>query len=276
MEIVIAIAVLGGLGLIFGLVLGIASKVFHVEEDPRLEQLNECLPGANCGGCGYAGCGGYAQAVLNGEAPIGKCASGGNEAAEKMAAIMGLKAEKVTRKVAMVRCSGYRRIDENGKPTGIKLKGIYEGMDDCLAASKVGGRGPNICKFGCLGFGNCVKQCKYGAISIVDGVAKVDFEKCVGCMSCAAACPRNLIVQVEYGRDVMIACSSHAKGSVTVRGCTTGCVGCGTCMKICPKGAISIDRNLAVIDYSKCDACGLCATVCPKNMIQDARLQEEV
>lgn len=276
MEIVIAIAVLGGLGLIFGLVLGIASKVFHVEEDPRLEQLNECLPGANCGGCGYAGCGGYAQAVLNGEAPIGKCASGGNEAAEKMAAIMGVKAEKVTRKVAMVRCSGYRQVDKDGKPIGMKMKGIYEGIDDCLAASKVGGRGPSICKFGCLGFGNCVKQCKYGAISIVDGVAKVDFEKCVGCMSCAAACPRNLIVQVEYGRDVMIACSSHAKGSVTVRGCTTGCIGCGTCMKICPKGAISIDRNLAVIDYSKCDACGLCATVCPKHMIQDARLQEQV
>lgn len=275
MKIVIAIAVLGGLGLIFGLVLGVAAKVFHVEEDPRLEQLNEALPGANCGGCGYAGCNGYACAVLKGEAPIGKCASGGNESAEKMAAIMGVKAEKVTRKVAMVRCSGYRRTDESGKPTGIKLKGIYEGMDDCLAASKVGGRGPNICKFGCLGFGNCVKQCKYDAISIVDGVAKVDFEKCVGCMSCAAACPRNLIVQVEYGRDVMIACSSHAKGSVTVRGCTKGCIGCGMCAKICPKGAISLDRNLAVIDYEKCDACGLCATVCPKHMISDARLKEE-
>ncbi len=276
MQIVIAIAVLGGLGLVFGLVLGLAAKVFHVEEDPRLEQLNEALPGANCGGCGYAGCGGYAEAVLKGEAPIGKCASGGNETAEKMAAIMGVKADKVTRKVAMVRCSGYRQTDADGKPTGIKMKGIYEGIDDCLAASKVGGRGPTICKFGCLGFGNCVKQCKYDAISIVDGVAKVDFEKCVGCMSCAAACPRNLIVQVEYGRDVMIACSSHAKGSVTVRGCTTGCVGCGMCVKTCPKGAISIDRNLAVIDYEKCDACGLCATVCPKHMISDARLQEQV
>lgn len=272
---VVAIAVLGGLGLIFGLVLGMASKVFRVQEDPRLEQLNEALPGANCGGCGYAGCGGYAKAVLEGAAPIGKCVAGGNVCAEKMAEIMGVKADKVTRKVAMVRCSGYRQVDADGKATGMKMKGIYEGMDDCLAASKVGGRGPNICKFGCLGFGNCVKQCKYGAISIVDGVAKVDFEKCVGCMSCAAACPRNLIVQREYGHDVLIACSSHAKGSVTVRGCTTGCVGCGLCMKICPKEAISIDRNLAVIDYNKCDACGLCATVCPKHMISDARLQDE-
>ncbi len=275
MDIVIAIAVLGGLGLVFGLVLGMAARVFHVEEDPRLEQLNDALPGANCGGCGYAGCSGYAQAVLSGEAPIGKCASGGNEAAEKMAAVMGVKAEKVTRKVAMVRCSGYRQTDKDGKPLGQKMKGVYEGIEDCLAASKVGGRGPSICKFGCLGFGNCVKKCKYGAISVVDGVAKVDFEKCVGCMSCAAACPRNLIVQVEYGRDVLIACSSHAKGSVTVRGCAKGCVGCGMCMKICPHGAISLDRNLAVIDYEKCDACGLCATVCPKHMITDARLSDE-
>ncbi len=273
MDIVIAIAVLGGLGLGFGLILGMASKVFRVEEDPRLEKLTDALPGANCGGCGYAGCGAYAEAVLKGDAPIGKCAAGGNDAAEKMADVMGVKANKVTRKVAMVRCSGYRGVDAEGKPTGIKMKGIYEGLHDCAAASKVGGRGPTICKFGCLGFGDCVKQCKYGAISIVDGVAKVDFEKCVGCMSCAAACPRNIIVQMEYGRDVLIACSSHAKGSITIRGCTTGCIGCGMCMKICPKGAISVDRNLAVIDYDKCDACGLCATVCPKNMIKDARLQ---
>ena len=115
-EILTAIGVLGGLGLIFGLVLAIASKVFYVETDPRLDLLNEYLPGANCGGCGYAGCGGYAEAVLKGEAEIGKCASGGNECAQKMAEIMGVKAEKMERKVAMVRCSGYKAVDENGAP----------------------------------------------------------------------------------------------------------------------------------------------------------------
>jgi len=269
MEIVIAIAILGGLGLVFGLVLAAASKVFHVETDPRLEKLNDCLPGANCGGCGYPGCGGYAEAVLKGEAPIGKCASGGNECAQAMAAVMGVKAEAVVRKVAMVRCSGYRSVDDSGRQLGARRKGEYEGFHDCLAASKVGGNGPMSCKFGCLGFGNCVKACKYDAIRVVDGVAKVDGEKCVGCMACAAACPRDLIIPVEYNAHVRIACASHAKGAVTVRGCTQGCIGCSICKKVCPKDAITIDKNLATIDYTKCDSCGLCATVCPKHLILD-------
>ena len=269
-EILIAIGILGGLGVAFGLILAIASKIFYVETDPRLDELNECLPGANCGGCGYAGCGGYAEAVLKGEAEIGKCASGGNECAQKMAAIMGIKAEKVVRRVAMVHCSGYRRLDEDGNMMGMKMKGDYEGIQDCAAAAKIAGNGPTICKFGCLGFGNCVKACPYDAIHVVDGVARVDFEKCVGCMSCAKACPRQIIHPVDYGKHTVISCSSHAKGTYTSRGCTVGCIGCGLCKKICPNGAISLDRNLAVIDYSKCENCGLCATVCPKRMIRDA------
>lgn len=269
METWIAIAILGGLGLIFGLVLAVASKVFYVPTDPRLEKLNECLPGANCGGCGYAGCGGYAEAVLNGEAEIGKCASGGNECAQAMAQIMGVKAGVMTRRVALVRCSGFHSVDESGKVKGAKRKGEYEGIKDCLAASKVAGNGPISCKFGCLGFGNCTKVCQYDAIHVVDGVAKVDSEKCVGCMSCAAACPRGIIVPVEYDKHVRIACASHAKGAVTVRGCTQGCIGCGICVKICPLDAIHIENNLAVIDYSLCDSCGLCATVCTKHLIVD-------
>ena len=268
MSIVIAIAVLGGLGLIFGLILAVASKVFYVETDPRLDKLNECLPGANCGGCGYAGCAAYAEAVLKGEAAIGACASGGNECAQAMAAIMGIKAEAVTRKVAMVRCSGSRSYDKDGNLVkGAKIKGEYEGFRDCLSASKVGGNGPLACKYGCLGFGTCVKACKFGAISIKGGVAAVDEDLCVGCMACAHACPRNVIVAVEPGRNTHIACASTAKGAVTTRGCTVGCIGCGLCKKICPEGAISVVDNLAVIDYSKCVDCGLCATVCPKKLI---------
>ena len=273
-DILIAIGILGGLGLIFGLVLAAASKVFYVETDPRLDQLNECLPGANCGGCGYAGCGGYAEAVLNGEAPIGKCASGGNECAQAMAAIMGVKAEAVTRKVALVRCSGEKRYDSSGNlVAGAKLKAEYEGFMDCIAASKIGGNGPLSCKFGCLGFGTCTKACKYDAISIVGGVAQVNEDRCVGCMACAAACPRNLIIPVEPGHNVVIACASLAKGAVTTRGCTVGCIGCGLCKKICPKDAITVEKNLAVIDYSKCDNCGLCATVCPKKLIKDSNVE---
>ena len=274
MEIVIAIALLGGLGLTFGLILAAASKVFYVETDPRLDQLNECLPGANCGGCGYAGCAGYAEAVLNGEAPIGKCASGGNECAQAMAEIMGVEAAEVTRKVAMVRCSGEKIYDQEGNLVrGAKSKATYEGFKDCIAASKVGGNGPISCKYGCLGFGTCVKACKYDAISVVNGVAKVNEDRCVGCLACAAVCPRQLIVPVEPHRNVVIACASLAKGAVTSRGCTTGCVGCGLCKKICPKDAITIDHNLAVIDYTKCDNCGLCATVCTKHLIKDSKVE---
>ena len=274
MDILIAIAILGGLGLVFGLVLAAASKIFYVETDPRLEKLNECLPGANCGGCGYAGCGGYAEAVLNGEAAIGKCASGGNECAQEMAAIMGVKAEAVTRKVALVRCSGEKTYDKDGNLlTGAKIKAEYEGFKDCVAASKVGGNGPLSCKFGCLGFGTCVKACKYDAIHVVNGVAVVDEDKCVGCMACANTCPRKLIVPVEPHRNVVIACASLAKGAVTTRGCTAGCIGCGLCKKICPKDAITVEKNLAVIDYEKCDMCGLCATVCPKHLIKDSKVE---
>jgi Na+-translocating ferredoxin:NAD+ oxidoreductase RNF subunit RnfB len=146
MDILIAIGILGGLGLVFGLILAAASKIFYVETDPRLDKLNECLPGANCGGCGYAGCGGYAEAVLKGEAEIGKCASGGNECAQAMAEIMGVKVEAMIRKVALVRCSGYRSIDASGKELGAKRKGEYEGFHDCMAASKVGGNGYISCK----------------------------------------------------------------------------------------------------------------------------------
>ena len=267
MEILIAVGILAGLGLIFGLVLAAASKMFYVETDPRLDRLNECLPGANCGGCGYAGCNAYAEAVLKGEAELGECASGGKECADAMAAIMGKPVEAKKRKVAMVRCSGYKRVDEAGKAMGVKMKAEYEGFQDCLAASKVGGNGPIACKFGCIGFGSCMKACHYDAISIQDGCAVVDRAKCVGCKACSKVCPRNLITFVDYDKLTAIPCNSHAKGAVTVRGCSQGCIGCGLCKKICPEQAISIEGNLATIDYSKCTGCGLCSTVCPKKLI---------
>ena len=274
MQILIAIALLGGLGLIFGLVLAAASKVFYVETDPRLDQLNACLPGANCGGCGYAGCGAYAEAVLNGEAPIGACASGGNECAQAMSAIMGVKAAAVTRKVALVRCSGAKEYDTEGNLVkGSKVKANYEGFHDCLAASKVGGSGPLACKFGCLGYGTCTTACKYGAISVQNGVAVVDEDLCVGCMACANVCPRNLIIPVEPSRNVVIACNSMAKGAATTRACTVGCIGCGKCKKVCPNDAITVENGLARIDYSKCVQCGLCATVCPKKLIKDSNVE---
>ena len=270
-QILIAIAVLGGMGLLLALILGAAAKVFAVQTDPRLEELTACLPGANCGGCGYPGCAGYAQAVLSGTAEIGKCASGGDAAAQQMGKIMGVEVGKVEQRVALVRCSGYHGVDESGKILGAKQKGFYEGLQDCLSATKVAGRGPLICKFGCLGFGDCTKVCKYGAISIVDGVAKVDPAVCVGCMRCAAACPRSLIVPMKVGDEVSIACASKAKGAVTIRGCSAGCIGCGKCVKVCPTGALTVDQNLALIDSNKCTSCGKCIDVCPQKLIVGAR-----
>ena len=268
MEIVIAIAILGGLGLVFGLVLAAASKIFYVESDPRLDQLNECLPGANCGGCGYAGCGAYAEAVLKGEAPIGKCASGGNEAAQAMAAIMGVKAEAVTRKVALVRCSGEKIYDADGNLTkGAKIKGNYEGLKDCLAASKIGGNGPVSCKFGCLGYGTCVKACKYGAMKVINGVAHVDEDLCVGCMACAEACPKKIIEKVPYKQAVLVGCRNQDKGAVTRKICDVGCIGCMKCQRECPAEAIKIENFVSTIDYDKCVGCGHCAEICPRGII---------
>ena len=265
-NILYAILVLGIMGGVFGLVLAIASKIFAVKTDERLEPIMEALPGANCGGCGYAGCAAYAQAIIDGEAEIGKCAAGGNDAAKKIAAIMGVEAEEVERRVALVRCRGYDR----------KSKGEYEGIHDCLAASKVAGRGPISCSFGCLGFGNCIKACKYGAISIREGVAYVDREKCKGCMACAAVCPRNLIVPIPYSNEIYVSCASKAKGATSMKVCSNGCIACKKCEKICPTEAITVLGNLASIDYSKCVSCALCATACPRHIIKDVLNKETI
>ena len=265
MIIVYAIGVLGILGAIFGVVLAVASKVFAVETDERLEPMIEALPGANCGGCGYSGCAAYAQAVIEGKAKIGLCASGGNESAQAMAKIMGVKAEAVERKVAMVMCRSF----------DVKTKGEYDGIQDCVAASKVAGKGPLACEYGCLGFGTCLKACKYGALSLKNGRAYIDADKCVGCMSCVEVCPRHVIAPVPYEADIVVACNSHAKGGAVSKACNIGCLGCGKCERTCPNDAIKVTNNLARIDYSKCVSCGLCAEVCPRNLIADANLRQD-
>lgn len=256
-NIISAIVVLGVMGAAFGLILAIASKVFAVETDERLEPMIEALPGANCGGCGYTGCAGYAQAVLDGTAPLGKCAAGGQASAEAMAKILGVEAVTMERMVAKVMCSGK----------DAAVKGSYDGITDCLAATKVAGRGPLTCDFGCLGFGNCVKQCQYDAIHVIDGKAVVDREKCVGCMSCAAACPRGIIKEVPYAAETFVPCSSKAKGPVVLKACGNGCIGCMKCTKVCENDAIHVVDALASIDYSKCVSCGKCVEACPRKLI---------
>ena len=192
-EILYAVLVLGIMGAVFGAVLAIASKVFAVKTDERLPKLIEALPGANCGGCGFAGCQAYAQAVLEGRAEIGLCVAGGQASADRMAAVMGVTAAKTERVVAMVRCRGHHT-----------AKARYDGIHDCRSAMFVGGNGPSACPSGCLGFGSCVSVCRFDAIHVVDGVAKVDPEKCTGCLQCAAVCPRKVIVPVSYDADILL------------------------------------------------------------------------
>ena len=266
MKILWAVIALGALGAVFGAVLAVASKIFAVKTDERLPLLTDALPGANCGGCGFAGCQAYAQAVLDGKAPIGLCAAGGSESAKQMSAIMGVEAAEVERKVAMVKCRGQNHA----------AKGRYTGISDCRSAILVGGDGPSACPNGCLGFGTCVSVCKFDAIHVINGVARVDAEKCTGCMQCVEACPRKVITPVTYHTDIVIACSNHQRGAYTRQVCDLGCVGCHLCEKQCDYDAIHVINNLAVIDYSKCVSCGRCAAVCPRNLISDSNLRPDL
>ncbi len=184
-TILLSIAVLGVLGAVFGAILAFAAKIFYVEVDPKQEQVRECLAGANCGGCGYPGCDGYAAAVAKGEAPTNKCVAGGAEAAAKIAEIMGVSAGAAEKMVAFVPCSGAEGVAEK--------RFNYNGPQDCQAAMLFGGKSNKLCTFACIGLGNCVRACQFDAMHIVNGVAKVDRDKCVGCGHCADICPRHII-----------------------------------------------------------------------------------
>lgn len=258
-TILLSIAVLGVLGALFGAILAFASKIFHVEVDPKQEAVRECLAGANCGGCGYPGCDGYAAAVARGEAPTNKCVAGGAEAAAKIAEVMGVSASDVEKMVAFVPCSGTVGHAE--------LRFNYTGPEDCRAAMLFGGKSNKTCTFACIGLGNCVKACPFDAIHIVDGVAKVDRDKCVGCGTCVDTCPKSIIKLLPASQRVMPACGNHDRGVKVSKICDNGCVGCTKCQRECPSSAITMAENLPVIDASKCVACGHCAEICPRHII---------
>ena len=245
MNILFAVAVLGILGAIFGLVLAVASKIFEVKKDPREEAILGLLAGANCGGCGYPGCGGCAAAI---------------------AKIMGMEAPTGERQVAFVRCTGG---------VNAKKRFDYVGVKDCISATKVAG-GPLECAFGCLGFGSCVAACQFGAMSIgPGGTAVVDPDKCTACMACAAACPRHLITSVPVSKKVHVGCANQDKGKAAMSVCSTSCIGCGLCQKECKKDAIHVENGVAVIDYDKCVGCKLCTKVCPRDAILPVATAEE-
>jgi len=257
-DILNPIIVLGGLGLAFGVLLSIASNVFAVEIDPKVEEIRSVLPGANCGACGFPGCDGLANAIAGGKAPVNACSVGGNPVAEQVADIMGVNATNVDRNVATVLCQG----DCNKA----KEKYKYEGIQDCRAANILQG-GSKACSFGCLGCGTCKDVCAFGAITMIDGVAVIDKDKCTACMKCIEACPKAIIELVPYDNQFVVKCKSKDTGKEVRNKCSIGCIGCQICVKNCPVDAFNFENNLAKIDYSKCINCGVCAEKCPTKAI---------
>ncbi len=253
---------LTGLAAGFGAILAYASRVFIVHHDPRVEQIVGVLPGANCGACGFAGCQGFADAVVKGTAPEDSfCPPGGNETMVKIAEIMGTAHAQVVPNVAVVHCAG-------GCSNSVQ-RVRYEGLEDCRAAVLVGGS-PKACVFGCLGLGTCRTVCPFGAITLdEEGLVHVDTKRCTGCGKCVEACPVRIIELVPRDMRVHVRCSSHDKGPAAKKVCTVACIACQLCVKRCPHGAIHMDDNLAVIDYAKCTNCGICAAVCPTKAIVD-------
>ncbi|WP_026475935.1 RnfABCDGE type electron transport complex subunit B [Alkaliphilus transvaalensis] len=258
--IVLPIVSLGGMGLLFGAGLAYASKKFGTEVDPKLLLIRDALPGANCGGCGVPGCDSFAKAVFEGKLPVNGCPVGGAECASALAKIMGVEETESVKTVAKVIC--------NGTTTKCKERFEYKGVQDCVAASMVGG-GSKSCEYGCLGLGTCVRACPFDAIEIVDGrIAKIIPEKCTACGKCVEVCPKKVIDMVPYDQDVVIACNNKEVGKVVRQKCSVGCIACKICVKSCPHEAIDFENNLAFINYDKCTNCFVCVEKCPTKAIE--------
>ncbi len=261
MNAVIAALILGGMALLFGLVLTFVAKVFAVPHDKRRDHIREALPGANCAGCGYPSCDACADAIAAGKAPAHACTVGGEESAEKIADILGIELDhSPSRMVALVRCRGYA--------DNVKMKFDYTGIEDCVAASVVN-EGYKACKFACLGLGTCARACKFDAMHIdpVRKIAKVDETKCTGCGTCASVCPRNVITLHPANEPFAVMCRNTDKGKQVMDVCKSGCITCGKCVRGCPYGAITMKGTLPEIDRSKCQKCFHCVEACPTGAI---------
>jgi len=252
-------AIVGGLGLFFGLGLGLAGKFFAFKPNEAVQAIRDVLPGANCAGCGFAGCEQFAEAVASGAAKTNGCPVGGVKVAEKVAEIMGVEPVIDRRVVVYVKCGGGE--------SKSNFRYEYQGYNDCRAMALLAGGGAKSCPYGCLGMGSCVRACMFDALHYVDGIAQVDNDKCTACGMCVAACPRSLIEIVPQDHLIRVACNFPANGKITRMHCTAGCISCKKCEKVCPHAAIHVKDNLAHIDYDKCTQCGACAEVCPTKVV---------
>ena len=258
MTYLIPALILGVCGAIAGILLTVASKIFHVEVDERIEKISEALPQANCGACGYAGCADYAAAIVNNGAATNLCRPGGSDAAKKIAEILGASAEEVIPMTAVVRCNG----DCNATSTAFD----FTGVQTCKAVKRFYD-GNGLCKYGCIGLGDCAAVCEKNAIRIENSVARVITSLCGACGQCAAVCPNSLITIKPLAKRIDVLCSSAANGKATKLSCRNGCIGCKICEKKCPAEAIKVENFHAAIDYEKCTNCGECMNVCPVKAI---------
>ena len=258
MTYLIPALIVGACGVMAGVLLTVAAKVFHVEVDERIEKIGEALPQANCGACGFAGCSDYAAAIIEKGAATNLCRPGGAEAAGKIAAILGTAAADVVPMTAVVHC--------NGNCEASPKSFVFTGVRSCKAVKRFYG-GDGMCKYGCIGLGDCAAVCEHDAIKIVDGVAKVEPALCGACGQCASACPNGIISIKPKSKHIDVLCSSADNGKVTKQNCKNGCIGCKICEKKCPAGAIKVENFHASIDYDKCTGCGECMNSCPMKVI---------
>lgn len=256
-----AILIVGIMGLILGAGLAYASKIFAVEKDPKILEVREVLPGANCGACGFPGCDGAAEAIVSGKAAPNACPVGGAAVAAKVGAILGVEVDTSIKYVALVKCNGGK--EECGK------KFDYYGVKDCHEVVIAMG-GDKKCSYGCLGYGSCINACQFGAMFINEkGLAEVNPNLCTACGACVKTCPKNVIQLVPYDKTVHVLCNTQDAGKDVTKTCKVGCITCGICVKNCEFDAIKIPegKNLSVIDYTKCTECGKCVEKCPKKTI---------
>jgi Na+-translocating ferredoxin:NAD+ oxidoreductase RNF subunit RnfB len=249
------------LAFVLGILLGFFQKFFFVAKDPLTDRIREALPGANCGGCGFPGCDGYAAAVAGGSAKTNRCAPGGETTAEKLSAIMGVT-ESLVPVFTVVACQGSK--------DHAPQKGDYAGVQSCRGA-KLSAGGTKLCAWGCLGFGDCAAVCKFGGITMGDdGLPHIDYTKCTGCKLCAAECPQQIIREIPKSAKGAIAlCSNRNPVKPMIRKtCTAGCIKCELCVKNCPAQSITMTNGIPVVDYTKCTSCGTCVAKCPSNVLK--------
>ena len=264
--IVSSIIVLGVIGLASAVILYFVAQKFKVEEDTRIDEVAELLPGANCGGCGYPGCRGFAEACVKADSLENMlCPVGGLPVMCKVSEFLGHAVCQATPKIAVVRC--------NGSCANRPRTNKFDGAKNCKIATQLYA-GETNCSYGCLGFGDCAAACQFDAIKInhETGIPEVDEEKCTACGACVKACPKKVIElrnKGVKGRRVFVSCVNKDKGGVARKACSAACIGCGKCQKVCPFGAIKVENNLAYIDFELCRSCRKCVNECPTGAIHD-------